>query len=195
MSIIAPNPATTDWVPLSGPQGPQGIQGPTGPTGPTGPAGGVPAGIGGIWFSNTPPTGWAILDGSTIINAQTLNPELWANVDPTWKSGANIILPDLRGRVPVGKGTHTDVDAFTDNDGAAVASRSVKHRHTVTDPGHVHPGTFIAPGTGLFINDSISNIRGPNSGVSSAVTGITVGPTGLTLDAPGFQVVNWIIKL
>ena len=186
--MSTPDPATVDWVPLGGVKGDPG------------PPGVAPPGAGLIWFSNTPPSGWAILDGSTITNAQTLNPTLWANVDPTWKSGSNIILPDMRGRVPVGKGAHADVDAFTDNDGVAVASRTIKHRHTVTDPQHAHAyGQNLAtwaPSTPTPTGGPAGHADGgADSATSNAATGITVGPAGTPLDAPGFQVVNWIIKL
>ena len=106
---------------------------------------GSPAGVGNLWFSNTPPPGWAILDGSTLTNAQTAYPVLWANVDPAWKSGADIILPDCRGRVPVGRGTHADVDTLGDNDGVAVASRRPRHSHPAT--GLTFTGTAGNTGT------------------------------------------------
>lgn len=120
----------------------------------------VLSGSGMIWFSNTPPAGYAILDGSTLTNAATNYPTLYANVDAAWKSGNDIILPDIRGRIPVGKGTHTDVDTLNDNDGVAVGSRrpahahssaltftgtggttgtdSPDHAHAIYDPGHSH---------------------------------------------------------
>ena len=42
------------------------------------------------------------MDGSTITNGQTLYPNLWAVIPAAMKSGANIVLPDTRGRVSVG---------------------------------------------------------------------------------------------
>jgi microcystin-dependent protein len=180
----------------------------------------VPSGSGMVWFSNTPPTGWAILDGSTITNAQTLYPELWANVDAAWKSGSNIILPDLRGRMPVGKGTHVDVDTLNKSDGVAVANRRPVHKHTagigslatVNDtPDHGHGYTMDNSTLRPYLDTS----GGPYSrggGVASAgnatggasarhthpITGApTVGPqTGAEpTDSTAFIVVNFIIKL
>ena len=217
-----PDPATTEWVPLAGggPPGPQGVQGPIGPQGPVGQP--VPSGTGAIWFSNTPPTGWAILDGSTITNAQTLNPELWANVDAAWKSGSNIVLPDMRGRIPVGKGTHVDVDALGDNDGAALANRRPKHKHTAsgtftgsggttaTDtPDHTHSMWGGGGGTGVPVptmSAGSQSWQGIISGASARHThtftpagtvGVTVGPqTGAEpTDASAYLTVNFIIKL
>ena len=47
------------------------------------------------------PSGWTLLDGSTIANGRTLYPALWDVLPPTFKSGNNIITPDTRGRVLV----------------------------------------------------------------------------------------------
>jgi microcystin-dependent protein len=172
----------------------------------------VPAGAGALWFSDTAPTGWQVLDGSTITDAQTLNPELWDNVASAWKSGANIVLPDLRGRVPVGKGTHGDVDAYTDNDGVAVANRSPKHNSTLTGPtdsqnaNHNHninyTGLNNATGGFDFHAYTIQAITGTTTTTTEnqthghGLTGASVGPGGTRpIDTPAYQVVNFIIKL
>lgn len=102
---------------------------------------GLQAGTGAIWFSDTAPSGWALCDGSTLTNAQTNYPALWANIASAWKSGSDIILPDLRGRMPVGKGTNTDVDTLGKNEGhsaAAVVNRRPKHPHLVSESAHNH---------------------------------------------------------
>jgi microcystin-dependent protein len=74
-----------------------------GPTGPTGPSGEPPPGVCYPWLGTNAPANHVLMYGQTIANAQTLYPALWTNVDPTWKSGVNLIVPDLRGRIPVGK--------------------------------------------------------------------------------------------
>ena len=178
------------------------------------PPAGTPAGAGMMWFSDTPPDGWALLDGSTLINAQTTYPELWANVDPAWKSGANIVLPDTRGRMPVGKGTGGDTNALGKSDGLAVGDRTPRHRHTVIDPthghsvydpGHTHYGARAAQAygdsyTGMMETwgAAIANVDGAGTGISiyGAATGIRVGVDATPpLDAPAHVVVNYIIKL
>lgn len=50
----------------------------------------------------TAPPCHVLMHGQTLSNAQTLYPILWANVNSAFKSGANLIVPDMRGRVPVG---------------------------------------------------------------------------------------------
>jgi hypothetical protein len=185
-------------------------------TGGSGGGGGDPPGVGKMWFSDTPPTGYAILNGQTLVGAQTAYPILWANVDPAWKSGSDIITPDLRGRMPVGKGTHADVSALGNSDGLAVGSRRPKHKHTaavgtlatgVDSPDHSHATqegnsiNFVDDFTGVGSDHGAA--AGGNTGGASvrhthAITGApTVGPqTGSEpTDSAGYVVVNWIIKL
>lgn len=51
-------------------------------------------------------------------------------------TGANDFgVPDLRGRSPVGVGTHTDVNALGKADALALAARTPKHAHTVVTDG------------------------------------------------------------
>jgi microcystin-dependent protein len=157
--------------------------------------GGAPAGTGAMWFSNTPPPGWAILDGSTLTNAQTTYPALWANVDPTWKSGSDIVLPDMRGRVPVGRGTHADVDALSDNDGVAVASRRPKHGHSHTlafagtagntgtvSSDHTHSGTTATDSPDHAHNQNLYSTAGGsvihNNSVALQAFAATIGDIG-----------------
>ena len=109
----------------TGPQGPIGDTGPIGPSGgpagPMGPAG--PAGAPGVteeeldnfidvhqpigsiidWIGTTAPnTNWLTMVGQTIVGGQSLYPIFWARIPITMKSGANIVMPDTRGRVSVG---------------------------------------------------------------------------------------------
>jgi hypothetical protein len=52
----------------------------------------------------------------------------------------------MQGRVPVGLGTHTDVNALGKNDGVALGSRRPRHKHTVINP------TISAPSFSLAVN-------------------------------------------
>lgn len=166
---------------LTGPQGPTGPQGATGSQGPTGASGSgaPPVGSGMIWFGSSPPdASWAICNGATITNAQTLNTALWAAVDAAWKSGANIILPDLRGRVPVGVNPTgpADVNALGDSDARTLALRNIKHAHQYSGPaGNTAAGSSApAPNT-----TSVYNTSGDVN----------------NQDAPAWLVVNWIIRI
>jgi microcystin-dependent protein len=80
------------------------------------------------------PQNWLLLDGSTVINGQTLYPDLWAVLPTGMKSGSNIVLPDTRGRVSVG------FDAG-DTDFNTVGKTGGAKTHTLTIgqlPSHTH---------------------------------------------------------
>jgi hypothetical protein len=78
--------------------------------------------------------GWALCDGRSILRA--LYPALFAIIGTTYGAadGGHFNLPDYRGRSLYGKGTHTEVDSFADNDGLSVANRRAKHQHFVPWP-------------------------------------------------------------
>jgi len=147
----------------------------------------------------TAPTGWLLCDGSTV--GRVAYPGLFNAVSTLYGSGdgsTTFTLPDMRGRMPVGKGTHADVSTVGNNDGVAVANRRSKHNHTVTDPGHTHN---IADITGVGeITQAKVTTGGSGAGytpqsTTSATTGITVGVGGTAAtDAPAYLVINYIIK-
>lgn len=56
------------------------------------------------FVGSSAPTGWVLLDGQTLTNAETIYPELWSVAPTAWRSGSNLVLPDLRGRVTLGAG-------------------------------------------------------------------------------------------
>lgn len=55
------------------------------------------------YSGTTAPDGWALLSSSaatTITNAQTLYPDLWANSNPAFQSGSDLVFPPQGGGVP-----------------------------------------------------------------------------------------------
>jgi hypothetical protein len=103
-----------------------------------------PAGLVEATVAATAPGGALMLDGSTVTGAQTLHPELWAVAPAAWKSGADLILPDARGRTIIGAGTGAGLTARTL--GALVGVESVTlsaaesgvAAHTHGTSGHSH---------------------------------------------------------
>lgn len=86
------------------------------------------------------PTGWLLCDGRAVSRTGA-NAALFAKIGTAHGVGdgsTTFNLPDYRGRVLVGKGTHADVDTVGKTDAIAVASRRVKHTHIVP---HDHGGT------------------------------------------------------
>lgn len=154
------------------------------------------------------PAGWLFCDGSAISRVQY--PELFSALSTTYGSGdgsTTFNLPDMRGRMPVGKGTHSDVATLGNNEGASLANRRPKHQHTVYDAGHTHTNRMnnglqiyranVAAGSGEY------GITSANTGSivdnSTNTTGVRVNPEGAAsstspTDAPPYLVVNYIIK-
>lgn len=72
------------------------------------PVGGLPAGSIIQWGSNTAPANWLICDGSAV--SRTVYPSLFAAIGTQYGAGdgsTTFNLPDLRGRVAVGKNSGT----------------------------------------------------------------------------------------
>lgn len=105
-------------------------------------SGSLPAGISLDARGTSAPAATLPEDGSTVVRTGA-NARLFTYLGTLYGAGdgsTTFGLPDSRGRVNVGKGTHTDVDTVGKNDGLAVGSRRVKHKHThnLTLPDHQH---------------------------------------------------------
>jgi len=151
----------------------------------------IPVGATIMWPGAAAPTDWRLCDGASLLRTDfpalfTAIGVLYGSVDAT-----HFTLPDFRGRVPVGLGPNALVNALGNNDGVAAADRRPKHRHTP----HTHTftrGTGASEGGGQL-----------NWGGSASAAAVTVGMTnadggsGLaadSLDAPAYQVINYIIR-
>lgn len=108
----------------------------------------LPPGVVMLFGGTAVPAGWLLADGSAV--SRTIYSLLFSAIGTAYGSGdgsTTFNLPDLRGRVPVGLGTHPDVAALGDSDdvGGPVQNRRPAHQHTVgnptialNDPGHAH---------------------------------------------------------
>jgi hypothetical protein len=91
--------------------------------------------------------------------------------------------PDLRDRFVVAAGNNYSVGQTGGSADAIVVSHTHTATSVVTDPGHVHSGSFLAfasGGVGPAGGSSINAL-----GVGSAVTGITVATTNATAGTSG----------
>jgi len=173
------------------------------------------------------PTGWLLCQGQAV-SRTGLYASLFAVVGTAYGTGdgsTTFNLPDLRGRVPVGQGSHASVNARGANDGTAESNRRPAHSHTVsTDGSHQHTATTDSAGSHSHISfwgisggfagevraagigtdgqapyQKATNAAGNHTHtLTTASAGShshTVGSTGGTNDAPSFVVVNYIIKL
>lgn len=143
----------------------------------------VPTGSLTQFVGGAAPAGWLLCDGSAV--SRTTYAALYALTGDAYGAGngtTTFNVPDLRGRMPVGLGTHADVDTLGDNDGmGTVATRRPKHAHSVT----IKRASGSSPGN--FISTQATDLA------SDITTGISVGQAGMT-DTSGYLVVNYIVK-
>lgn len=138
----------------------------------------------------TAPTDWLLCDGSSV--SRTTYATLFGIIGTGYGApdALTFNLPDLRGRVPVGKGTNATVNALGNSDGVAVANRrGTKHQHTAHQHGYTVPNAPVgafAGGAGNAVNNTSVALTSPADGGS----GIATDP----VDGGAYVVVNFIIK-
>lgn len=121
------------------------VRGATGLTGPTGDVSlsqlntAVPAGSITMYAFSAVPSGWLAVEGQSITNGQTLYPALWAVAPASWKSGSTLILPDMRGRIPVGFAPDDESFDTLWKVGGSKDAVAVAHTHTVSSHTHALP--------------------------------------------------------
>lgn len=135
----------------------------------------VPAGIVFSYVGTSAPVGYVFVDGSTITGGQTKYPNLWAVIPAAWKSGANIVLPDARGRAIIGAGTGAGLTARAL--AALLGAETVTLSSTESGlPNHGH--TASSSNTNIDHNHSASSgtesaphSHGPNAGTLMTAVG------------------------
>ncbi len=90
-----------------------------------------------IWSTDTAPEGWLLCDGDDV--SQSTYAALYAVIGTTFGApgGGDFTLPDMRGRIPLGKDNMggssanrvTDSEADTIGDGAGTENASDSHGH------------------------------------------------------------------
>ncbi len=184
----------------------------------------IPVGVVHQYAGATAPTGYLLCDGTAVSRA-TYAP-LFAIVSTTYGIGdgsTTFNVPDLRGRVPMGAGTGTGLNASGTGapTGTAQTARTrgawggeethllssaeiPAHSHPVSDPGHTHSAIATAGGGGgagvaNWTTGGASYGNASTFGTSgSTATGLTVsnntGGGGRHAVVQPFVVVNYIIK-
>jgi microcystin-dependent protein len=98
-----------------------------------------------MWATSTAPTGWLIADGSAV--SRSTYSALWGVLGTSYGAGdgsTTFNLPNLQGRVPVGRdASQTEFDTLGETGGSKTSALGVSnlpaHNHSVTDGGHAHP--------------------------------------------------------
>lgn len=178
----------------------------------------LPPGLIMPYAGGTAPPGYLICDGSAV--SRTTYATLFAAIGTAYGAGngtTTFNLPDLQGRVPVGKAPttptgHADVDALGDNDGVALASRRPKHSHTVDAHAHTITHTHTYSGTtgidgqmgisfvGQYLWQVPQNSANHTHGYSGTTSGSSAANSGnaspgTDVQGPSYQVVNFLIKI
>jgi microcystin-dependent protein len=120
------------------------------------------------------PSGWLVCDGAEYATGDY--PTLYGVIGTAYGSGSGTFkVPDIRGRIPVGVGIHSDVSARgkEENPTVAVGSRT---------PDHLHGAGTLSLDTGTDV-EAYST-----SGVAATLIGDTAN------GAPPFVTLNFIIR-
>jgi len=178
-----------------------GLQSTLGITGAgQGTLGTLPAGLIFPYGGSTAPTGSLLCDGASY--AKTLQTRLWNAIGYQYggsEASGQFNVPDLRERVPVGRGNLAAHDSLGDTEGLPLGQRGTSHNHTVRDLGHQHTqandvvqgGTIPYPTPGSSAGTFGDTATGTTD---SRGTGIGVGPGGSAPnDTPAFITINFII--
>jgi hypothetical protein len=164
----------------------------------------VPPGVIHQYVGTDAPYGWLLCDGkSDYLKSDYPNlSAVLAASTPTYPFGSDAThfsVPDLRGRVPVGKGTHADVDAIGDNEGIAYANaayRRPKHQHTPHS--HIQNTSTVYDnqgGGGRYASTNQTGDPGSGFSLSTATKDGGSGNANDSIDAPAYIVLNYIIKV
>lgn len=145
----------------------------------------LPPGVIMAYGAAAAPTGWVLCDGASYLRTGEYA-QLFAIIGTTFGSadGTHFNVPDLKGRVPVGKSTDTEFDNLAETGG--------EKTHQLTEAelaAHTHS---IAAGSGAVGNSYL----GKNSDNNS--TPVSTGSAGSNTAHNNLQpylVVNYIIKL
>ena len=124
----------------------------------------------------SPPNGWYLCDGSSKTTGAP-NIALFNAISYTYGgSGSSFNIPDIQGRMVVGKGAHLHHNALNKNDGLPNASRAASHYHTYDRP--INPAHIGPSGSD------------PSDVSSGAKTSGDVN----NADRPAFITLNWMIR-
>jgi microcystin-dependent protein len=158
------------------------VRGPTGPTGPTGGflTGEVRACV--IPLASQP-ADWFFLDGTVIVNAETLYPAFWAIAPAAWKAGSNINLPDTTTRYLISGDPGDTTGILGGNDQITLATANL--------PSHTHgAGSYTAASAGAHTHSPLdptydfvihkAGVNNSPSGNAAASTAVGFTYTGTT---------------
>lgn len=154
------------------------------------PVGGLPAGSIIQWSSNTAPANWLICDGSAV-SRETYS-SLFAAIGTTYGAGngtTTFNLPDLRGRVAVGRNSGTFGTL------GATGGAETHNHGTSTLTAAVWAGFWKVRQASTWVATNSGGVTAPGASTSMSNSGASIeGNTDNGSSLPPYQVVNYIIK-
>lgn len=148
------------------------------------------------YAGSSAPTGWLICDGTEV---PEIHSDLDTLLDNQYGTGGNgrSLLPDLRGRMPMGVGQGNTAEGGTTGTSRSLADIGGAERHTLTEaemPAHNHGIRESAPGTTTGVNDyAVADGASSAPNIDDNAIQNTGGGGSHNITSP-FLVVNFIIK-
>lgn len=147
----------------------------------------LPAGSIVMYGASSAPTGWILCDGASLLRVG-IYASLFAVIGTTFGTvdGTHFNVPDARGIFVRGSGTNGTLTnangtAFTGTLGGTQNDKMQGHKHSATDPGHLH-------GVNANFSNNVAGsaaVLGSASGVSGTIASAAASnTTGLTVDSP-----------
>ena len=169
----------------------------------------VPAGIINQYGGSVAPAGYLMCTGQSILTAEY--PALFQAIGYAYGgSGANFIVPDLRSRVPVGKGVDVEFDTLGETGGAKthtlITAEMPSHTHTQDAHNHSVTTNSAAEATTIggysptymrmfFGTDRAGSILNYSTAMQTTIaTNQNTGGGGAHNNLQPYIVLNYIIK-
>ena len=151
----------------------------------------MPSGFIGATFATSEPPGW-FFDDKTITDCETLYPSLWANTPASWRSGSDLLIPDLTNRVIMFSTGLTGILAGS-NSRAIGTNNLPAHNHAV---GTLSTGTTGGTHThttsvGIESRGHVHYTSGTKGGWTASAT-IATDAHSHTLSNPGNYSRGWM---
>lgn len=147
-----------------------------------GEVGSAPTGSGMVWFTNTPPTGYLLCDGASLLRSEYA--ALFAVIGTQYGAADadHFNVPNMKGRVPVGlDAAQTEFDALGETGGAKThqlttpeipAHTHVQDAHTHVQDAHTH-----VQNAHTHVQDSHNHTQDAHQHVLTSQTATTGGAT------------------
>lgn len=155
----------------------------------TGTLGTLPAGLIFPYGGGIAPNGSKMCDGTAY--SRTVEKRLFDAIGTAYGApdASSFNVPDLRERIPVGRGSKTGISQLGQNENQPLGSRGPQHNHGSHSHAQARENVSLTPGSTPY------SITGSGAGGTTgpSTSAVQVGPSGTPQDGPAFQVVNFII--